>query len=72
MPGYLNHTTCVKTCPSSDMTDTETAKYYQSITGEVPAKEYQLDCLTNTLVPVCYGTTISFADLLSGDAGDFD
>ena len=54
------------------MTEEETAKYYQSVIGEIPAAEYQLDCITNTLVPVCYGKTITFADLLSGDVGDFD
>ncbi len=60
--GYLDKTTCVKTCPSTianggtfsdDATerDAEVALYYENpITGSAPAEEYRLECKTNSVV----------------------
>jgi hypothetical protein len=60
--GYLDKTTCVKTCPTTianggifsdvkEERDAEIALYYQNpITGSDPSEEYRLDCKTNSKV----------------------
>lgn len=49
MKGYLNRTTCVKSCPSP-VGDIEIAKYYYNSVLNLPA-EKQVECIINTLVP---------------------